>query len=306
MSICLDTLAREIARHGPIVRVLIAAHRGSTPREAGTEMLVWADGQSGTIGGGALEYAALAQARAMLADGTPIDVRQMALGASLGQCCGGHVTLISERLHAGAPVALEHHVLGGVLVRPMRADAGPRPSFFGQTGFAYQDGWLHEPMRGPGTPVWIYGAGHVGRAMAHMLAPLPEWHATLVDTSPKRLANLPESAVGLPASDPASVVNWAPSDARHFVMTYSHDMDLAVCHALLQRDFAFAGLIGSATKWARFQKRLKSMGRDDCHRITCPIGDPALGKHPQAIAIGAVSQLLSQTALNDQTAAAAE
>jgi xanthine dehydrogenase accessory factor len=88
----LAALAEALARHGRVARVVIAAHDGSSPREVGASMLVWAEDQSGTIGGGALEFEAAGQARALLVVGGRV-VARVALGPSLGQCCGGAVTL---------------------------------------------------------------------------------------------------------------------------------------------------------------------------------------------------------------------
>jgi len=103
-------------------------------------------------------------------------------------------------------------------------------------------------------------------------------------------------------------VPHAPARADHLIVTYSHDLDLKLCDALLRHDFASCGLIGSATKWARFRSRLAALGHSEAEisRIACPIGDPALGKHPQAIAVGTAAGLLSPagrtTARGDGTA----
>lgn len=150
-----------------------------------------------------------------------------------------------------------------------------------------------EPME---PPVWIWGAGHVGRAIAALLAPFAEKSATLIDVSADRMPpDIGPVVSPLVAADPLRVVGRAPPDAHHLVVTYSHDLDLALCDALLRHGFASCGLIGSATKWARFRTRLASMGHADAQitRIACPIGNPDLGKHPQAIAVGVVAALLS-------------
>ncbi len=94
MSFDREALAAAIARHGRVARVVIATGAGSTPREPGTAMLVWSDGQSGTIGGGALEFQAVARAREALATGDRCD--KVPLGPALGQCCGGAVVLVTE------------------------------------------------------------------------------------------------------------------------------------------------------------------------------------------------------------------
>lgn len=148
-------------------------------------------------------------------------------------------------------------------------------------------------------PIWIWGAGHVGRAIAATLAPFDSHHITLIDDAADRLpAPLPPGVLPLVAADMPRAVIHAPKDARHFILTYSHDIDLALCDTLLRHGFTFCGLIGSATKWARFRKRLSALGHSEHEitRITCPIGDRSLGKHPQAIAVGIAAQLLSQRA----------
>jgi len=144
-------------------------------------------------------------------------------------------------------------------------------------------------------PLWVWGAGHVGRALVDVLSPLPEFAITWVDTTAERFpSDIPLGVVPVPAADPALLVPHAPENAQHLILTYSHALDLALCHSLLGHGFAFAGLIGSATKWARFRSRLASLGHspEQISRITCPIGHPALGKHPQMIAVGVAAQLL--------------
>ncbi len=152
-----------------------------------------------------------------------------------------------------------------------------------------------EPME---PPLWIWGAGHVGRAVVHALHPLQDRTITWVDSGADRFpADLPNLVNPLVAAKIPQAVAYAPRDADHLILTYSHDIDLALCDALLRHDFGFAGLIGSATKWARFHKRLSEMGHTgaEISRITCPIGEPSLGKHPAALALGVVAQLLTNS-----------
>ena len=145
-------------------------------------------------------------------------------------------------------------------------------------------------------PLWIYGAGHVGRALVGAMAPLPDYAITWVDTAQDRFPKVIAGDVApLVAADPARSVAHAPDDAEHLILTYSHEIDLALCHAILSRPFASAGLIGSATKWARFRRKLHAFGHAEAQvsRIGCPIGDPSLGKHPQAIALGVATAMIS-------------
>jgi xanthine dehydrogenase accessory factor len=216
-------------------------------------MFVTAEGLQGTIGGGALEWEAMAQARRILRGEAEAGERIVALGPGLGQCCGGSVTLRFER--ADGLEGLET------------------------------------------VPVWVWGAGHVGRALAAVLAPLPDLSVTVAD-EPGRMPDLPPGAAPLAAADLPRALALAPVYAEHLILTYSHEIDLALCHAALRRGFGRCGLIGSATKWARFRARLRDLGHseDAIARIDCPIGDPSLGKHPQAIAVGVAARLLSEQA----------
>ena len=147
------------------------------------------------------------------------------------------------------------------------------------------------------------------QALVGVLAPLPDLDITWIDTAPDRFpAEVPAGVTVVPAREPASLVAHAPREAEHLILTYSHALDLELCHRLLGHGFASAGLIGSATKWARFRSRLAALGHpvERIARITCPIGDPALGKHPQAIALGVAARLLrpraAHPARKDQTA----
>ncbi len=308
MSFDAERLAAAVRRHGRVARVVVAGTRGSVPREAGTAMLVWAEGQEGTIGGGALEWEAVSRARRRLAsEGAAPVADKMPLGPGLGQCCGGHVTLVTEVFGASeldaAPGAEPLRVIRveGAAEMPLAVRrllaAARREGVLPPPGLV--DGWLVEPVAVPSRALWIWGAGHVGRALAAILAPLPSFAVTWVDTGPERFPTpLPEGVTAVPAADPVALAGHAPQEAGHLVLTYSHALDLALCDALLRRGFASCGLIGSATKWARFRARLAAMGHaaGAIDRIDCPIGDPALGKHPHAIAVGVAADLLGRAA----------
>jgi xanthine dehydrogenase accessory factor len=306
MSLDPQALRAAVAGNGPVVRILIARAAGSAPRGAGTSMLVWGGGACGTIGGGTLEHRAILEARAMLAEGRARQMRAIPLGPALGQCCGGSVTLVWERFtQETIPDALPwlRQVAGPEpLSGPL---SGPLPERLARRAGALTpgsapllvEGWLAEAALAARRPLWIFGAGHVGRALAATLAPLPDFAITWVDTAAERFPEaLPDGVLPRIAADPAAIAGQAPAEAEHLILTYSHEMDLALCHALLCHEFAGAGLIGSATKWARFRSRLAALGHP-AHRIAriaCPIGDPLLGRDPQAIAIGVAARLLAK------------
>jgi xanthine dehydrogenase accessory factor len=294
-------LSAAVAAEGAVARVVIAGVKGSSPREVGAAMLVWAGGQSGTIGGGALEWQAVQRARLMLAEGGARFDRE-ALGPDLGQCCGGVVSLLTEvyrvqdlpegplvaRSLEGAPLPL---AVQRVLAEARGQGVMPRVQVL--------QGWLIEPVAPPAREVWIWGAGHVGRALVSVLAPLAGMRITWVDFDAERFPPCPEEVRVLPLPEVARAVPLAGPEAAHLIVTYSHALDLQLCDALLRHGFGFCGLIGSASKWRRFRTRLGALGHgaEAFARITCPIGDPALGKEPQAIAIGVAVELLRQKVL---------
>lgn len=302
----LEELRATVREHGSVARVVIAGFKGSSPREIGASMLVWADGLSGTIGGGALEWQAIARARSAIALGTTrLDTE--ALGPNLGQCCGGVVTLLTEVFDAdtmpeGAVIAraTDGSAMPLAVSRLLATARGqgilPSPQLL--------QGWMIEPTTQPQRHLWIWGAGHVGRALVTVLAPLPGTQITWVDVAAERFPDvLPANVRALPVPDPADAVALAPKQAEHLILTYSHALDLELCHRVLKNDFKMLGLIGSATKWARFRSRLTALGHlsGQIDRITCPIGDPHLGKHPQAIAIGVAAALLCGQSQSRQT-----
>ncbi|MEP1964297.1 xanthine dehydrogenase accessory protein XdhC [Tateyamaria sp.] len=299
-----EALLAACAAHGRVARVVITAVQGSAPREIGASMCVWKTGQSGTIGGGALEYELAQNARRVTQDTTS----RHALGPDLGQCCGGAVEVITEIYDLARVKALPEHLIA----------RGPSPTpltvkrilkEFRNQGITPHpqkiDGWFIEPVSPPDRALWIWGAGHVGRALVDVLHKMPELALTWVDTARDRFPEyIPDSVTAIPTPDPTRLALHTPTDADHLILTYSHEIDLALCHALLTHGFQSCGLIGSATKWARFRKRLTGLGHtsDEITRITCPIGDPSIGKQPHMIAIGVAHRLL-QTQSNLQTSA---
>lgn len=307
MAIDIKALEDAIKTHGRVARVVVADAKGSVPREIGASMLVWITGQSGTIGGGTLEHEMAQAARAMLTSGT-VALTHHALGPDLGQCCGGRVSILTEVFDSATLPDLST----GVFIRPVGA-SNEMP--FSVRKIASQargqgvrardgliDGWMIEDIAAPRRDIWIWGAGHVGRALVAVLAPLPELHITWVDTGPERFPeDIPANVTPLPAAGPAMLVKHAPVFSEHLILTYSHALDLELCHQLLLHGFSRVGLIGSKSKWARFRKRLGEMGHkpERISEIACPIGDPALGKHPQMIAIGVAGDMLRPVAVAD-------
>ena len=265
-----EFLAR-LARH-PAVLVMVASTQGSVPREAGTWMAVFADALVGTIGGGHVEYQAIARARALLAAPSqaaqPLVAVRFALGPALGQCCGGVMHLRFEPVTARDAPALAKRLDGGL------------------------------------SPVAIFGGGHVGHALVRVLAPLP-FHITWIDSRDGVFPlDMPERVVCEQSEPVQAAVTGLVPDSRVLIMSFSHAEDLDVVAACLKRqrekaDLPYVGLIGSQTKWATFQHRLQARGFSDVElaHVTCPIGVAGIkGKEPQVIAVAVAAQLLQTLA----------
>jgi xanthine dehydrogenase accessory factor len=242
---------------GDCVVVTVASTRGSAPREAGARLIVTAQGVHGSIGGGHLEWKAMEIARDLLASGDENAQRRFPLGATLGQCCGGVVNLLFERVAASA-----------IMQYAQAAD-------------------FH---------VVLFGAGHVGRALAGILGGL-DCSVTWVDSREAEFpAEVPVNVAREATDVPEAEVDAAPAGSHYLVMTHSHALDFELTARILRRgDFAYFGLIGSLTKKRTFERRLLARGfaPESLARITCPIGIPGLGgKQPATIAIAVAAQLL--------------
>ena len=263
MSGLAATLRALLQRAEPAVVVSVTEVKGSTPREAGTHMVVTAKASHGTIGGGSLEWEAIGRARALLDSDQSSVAMKLPLGPELGQCCGGFVSL-----------------------RLQRADQALSEELAAQ----------EERERQTLPLVLLFGAGHVGKALARALAPLPlrvRWLDGRADA-------FPDPAV--PGVDVVrsgqllDEVEAAPAGAAYLVLTHSHALDSMICAAALQRgDFAYLGLIGSRTKRKQFERGFRDLGipQAQIDRLVCPIGGGRIrDKRPAVIAALAAAELL--------------
>jgi xanthine dehydrogenase accessory factor len=266
-----STLKLKLAQK-PAIWVTVLQAQGSVPRGVGTVMAVFADDFLGTIGGGHLEFEALAQARQYLMDpahlpALPLEKR-IALGPSLGQCCGGALVLKLEHVTVADEARLQA-ILAAEASRRFQSLA-------------------------------LFGGGHVGQALVKVLAPLP-FHVRWIDSRDEIFPSDVAPQVVCEHSNPvhAAVPDLDPH-SRVLIMSFSHAEDLDVVAACLLRqrqkkDLPYIGLIGSATKWASFKRRLAERGfsEEECQQVTCPIGVPGIeGKEPEVIAVAVAAQLL--------------
>lgn len=244
-----------------VVAVVVESVKGSAPREAGAMMLVTAKGTFGSIGGGTLEWQASARAQQHLHGGPAHHTMRFALGPDLGQCCGGHVTLGLQRL---TEVVVEKQLAEGV--KPPRH-------------------------------LYLFGAGHVGKALVLTLAQTA-FDLHWVDARPGAFPPVvPQNVTCHDTDDAVALFATAPHGSMVLVMTHSHALDLAIVDAALRSPhIAKTGLIGSATKRARFESRLRSAGIDQTKisSLICPIGLGGIrSKSPVSIAISTAAQMLS-------------
>ncbi|MGB0852806.1 MAG: xanthine dehydrogenase accessory protein XdhC [Pikeienuella sp.] len=256
------SLHHFFATSGDVIHVRLNHVRGSSPRDTGAEMFVAEGGLYGTIGGGQLEYMAIDKARAMLRAGRMAEEMDVPLGPEIGQCCGGRVAVTLTQMNNADREGAIHQETQEKAARPQ---------------------------------VYIFGAGHVGRALAGMFQFLPV-RCVLVDGRAaelslvegdfeKRLSALPEADIG-----------QAPPHSAFIVLTHDHALDfLLTSEALNRGDAAYVGLIGSATKRAKFARfHRTTTDKRDIGTLTCPIGATASAdKRPEVIASFVVAEVMA-------------
>lgn len=315
----IDQALWSLDRGQALVLVSVAWVQGSTPREAGAKLLISDERQWFTIGGGHLEWIAADIARKRLhAENVPARwIERLSLGPSLGQCCGGMVHLLFERLEASDRSWLEalrdRLVLGQAMVRrvsltqrgalaQVQIDEAPvlESSDECPDKLLTQDeqgAMLYVERIAPATQhIVIFGAGHVGQALVHILGTLP-CRVTWVDEREEMFpAELPANVQIESTDTPEAIIDQAPPQSCFLIMTHDHALDQRLCEHLLRRDdVAYLGLIGSLTKRRKFEHRFRARGLSEerYRRIVCPIGEPGIvGKQPAVIAVAVAAQLL--------------
>ena len=245
-----------------MILITVTHTQGSVPREAGTWMVVTNNRIIGTLGGGNVEFQAIAHAKNFKNENEKS--KRFALGPSLGQCCGGVMDLSFERIDS-AKLAL-----------------------------------LQAKQSKACSPIALFGGGHVGRAIVNVLSALP-YRITWIDSRDEIFPEDVPSNVACEHSDPVQIaVASLATCSAVLIMSFSHAEDLEIVQQCLKRkrelnDLPFIGLIGSKTKWATFKNRLRERGFTDAElaQVTCPIGVSGIaGKEPEVIAVAVAAQLL--------------
>lgn len=227
-------------------------------------MLVAADHIFATIGGGQLEFMAIDHARRALKHGIAEEELTIALGPDIGQCCGGRVVLAFRLITQALAVAL---------VEQADLEIARRPH------------------------VYVFGAGHVGDALAMALSLVP-LRVILVDTREDELSatRVPGIETCLTAM-PEMVVRTAPKGSAFVILTHDHALDfLIAAEALAREDASYVGMIGSRTKRATFRSWLaREVGRPEIlNKLVCPVGGKAVkDKRPAVIAALVAAEIIT-------------
>lgn len=256
-------LRDRLDRNIPTVLVTVDRALGSTPRDGDAVMLVDAGATVGTIGGGRLELESIQAARALLRDGGEEQLLDLALGPALDQCCGGRMVLRLERARGATLQALEAIERNAHALRSC---------------------------------VLLFGAGHVGRALAQALSLLPFEVRWIDERAHEFPALIPANVTRIVHARPWQLVADAPAGAAIVAVTHGHAQDFDIVEAALRRgDCAYVGMIGSDTKRVRFRRWFERKGGDVSlvEQLTCPLGGSTkIDKRPAMIAALTVAELV--------------
>ena len=278
-----DRLRVLCSENKPFVSVTIVDSIGSVPQDAGSKMLVTADGlYYGTVGGGKIEKRAIEEALSLivsLASGTEISDDP---GSSIGPDCDKDSSV--SRVRTGAR---RTHFVDWRLDKDVGMTCGGSVK-------------LYFELFNVG--VWnivIFGAGHCSNALISLLTKL-DCRITCYDQREEWLNRLPSSAnlECVRCLDLPSMVPDIPKDSYVLLLTMGHTTDSPILLSILKRwnesPFPYLGVIGSRAKAARLYQDIEAAGLPiECRELFhCPMGLPLGNNHPYEIAVSITAQLL--------------
>ena len=250
-------------QHKQVIKVELTEVLGSSPRNAGTIMYVSQNALWGTIGGGQLEFILIERARELLASKTSTLKLDIPLGPEIGQCCGGRVS---------------------VRLKLMNRD---------DLRCAYENEKL---MRSKFPHVYILGAGHVGRAIASQMQHLPV-QCVIIDSREEELSLCDAKVEIRHSAIPEVDIQDAPPGSAFIILTHDHGLDfLLASTALARQDAAYVGMIGSATKRAKFINWCRENYEPiPFENLQCPIGaNGSRDKRPSVIAAFVTAEIIAE------------
>ncbi|MEM7519520.1 MAG: xanthine dehydrogenase accessory protein XdhC [Pseudomonadota bacterium] len=252
-----------LAQHAQVICAQLSRVRGSSPREEGAQMLIARTALWGSVGGGQLEHMVIDRARAMMAARETQARMDVPLGPEIDQCCGGRVTV---ELYAPTPGQRT------ALIAEAVADIAARPH------------------------VYVFGAGHVGRALCNLLQFMPV-KTVLVDARAHELAQCNAAVARDHTVLPESVIRNAPAGSAALILTHAHAQDFLIAsEALAAGYFAYVGMIGSRTKRAKFLSWCRAADPAvDSAALICPMAPTAsTDKRPEVIASFIVAEVMAR------------
>lgn len=299
---------KALSHHAVACHVIIAEVKGSSPREVGADMVVTADGFDGTIGGGQLEFEALHIAQQLIASTTHFtrQWRHFALGPSLGQCCGGAVTLCFVLYVPNNAEALSQLMAAPAIYHERQTQDFPL-RYDGPLEVSAKEGLILSQQKKP-LHLYIYGAGHVGRALVSATANLGLVRYWIDDDDGRFPSVMPPDIEKIVAKNMASIARYAAPESFHIILSYSHKIDEAIAFEILRRDaFLQIGMIGSDTKARRMASQLAKaqIASDQLSRLHCPVGIGGIRqKAPAFVALSIAAQIAQwQSDLSDMAGA---
>lgn len=320
-----ELLSRLLAANGEAVLCTILNRAGSCPRGAGTHIAVFPDGSiCGTVGGGEVERLSILEARQLLL-GEGSFLRHFSISPdgyfSQDMPCAGRVSIFFERLSRAAlpflcamqealrgyeNVWLYAAFEGETRISLRLADAAeaaaqpsvflPQAQFFPGTPSVYT-----EPLVRAGR-VYLFGGGHVGRALVPVLAGL-DFRVTVYDSRPElaNAAHFPDADAIILGdyADIFSSLTLTPEDYA-ILMTPEQDSDFRLLAQILTQKLSYVGCIGSRHKIAKTRERLLAAGFSEAQidAVHSPIGLPIGAQTPKELAISIAAELIAHRALH--------
>lgn len=330
MKSVFKALAAQLDRGRGAVLCTIAASHGSTPRGAGARMAVTAEGDTtGTVGGGAVEHRAGELARTLLAERrSGFAFYRLSAGeiVDTGMICGGDVEIFFQYFDpadsgaraavAGVLDLLDRPVASWLVtiaegsewrmgtydrqngLRGLQLPQETLERLLGDLLVRQGDRTMFaQPLTRAGT-VYLFGAGHVSRALARILA-MAEFRMVVYDQRPDAVSrdSFPEAAARMSGPFGEALARVGPVTAEDYavIMTPGHQGDYEVLSQALRTPARYIGCIGSRKKVAATRERLLADGftAEEIDRVWSPIGLPIGGETPAEVAVSVAAQLIA-------------
>lgn len=312
MQTIFSKLLYEMEKQHDTVLATIIRESGSTPRGAGAQMLVNAQGpQAGTIGGGNVENLSIIHAQELIARKRG-DVREYKLHRSetedIGMVCGGDVTVLFTFISASDA---SWRALASSLLERI---AKYQPCYLslpltGQSGYLTdeppKDGAFSLPVA-IGERALLFGAGHCALALAPVLKSIGFRVTVFDDRADLVTKERFPAAESLICGDFGHIAQYITTEPEDYIviMTSGHTHDFEVQEQILRRPAAYVGVIGSRAKTASVNARLRAAGVDEAAiaSLHTPVGVAIKAVTPAEIAVSIAGEMIYERALRREQA----